>query len=990
MGCLYSQQKKCLEEQQRSIQNAQILSNVLQQQQQGAISQNYQNQLLPLQQNKQNNKNQQQLKQNQQKNLRNKGLNYIDYLIYNLKYVQNKYFAFNNLQNQLYQQFIEQEYEQLLIDDSRYKNDLNVKARIEASNQIRNKYNLFGDIQINDKEQNQNQLLFKNLFKNGKQNYASSIFFKISSVKVHSEDILILEEAGNNNPNNFIWIPLDNPKNERLRREVNIPEDAKDILFSQQLFNFSKGVGRFIIHKQRWGFLLDIECCSSFYEGQVNSAWQSLLETFYFQNIIKRYAQYVTDKDDDDNKLQLREIPSSYDDTSVNPLLVTFYDNLFEHQKKEVGWMSSLEFNPFLTFNNDLQYIPLLDTGFYFHPSNPKKLLKKHQLKSKKYYMPGGILASEIGSGKTITVIALTTIGSQLNDPSFKKAWDQRNQISQDALMSMPAGDRFEIESKAEIYNKLNIAYDGVYLPSLIVVTKNILYQWQQEYKQFAPNLRVLVVEDWSEFQNLKIITVSGTLTQKSYNIYLDYDIILTHRNALQVVQMESPNLKTLFNIHFNRVVYDEMHEISQTLISQKQSQKQEERKEQDLDYNDIFFKKNIENFFLAIQNIKRRYSWGVTGTPDNLNFSNDSFPMVFLLNLSEEYYTLNQYDQLQDSFIKHNMRSNPRSVPLPKLTKHIELIFMKQIQNILVQGKMRSICKDEMQAREILSFFSQQYEFLEDLDDKTFPQAIKMIREMQEIQLKKINDQIKKESDAKNKNNLKIRAEMLLSEDNFYDDIIKIIQNQQFECNICYNQCFRDKLVVTQCLHNFCFDCFESLCKNLSVPDCPYCNQQISKQTVIIHPEFTEKNQSKLEKFLDDFHKIPIKDKVIVFTQFHDLTKKISQKLQKIDIPHVVLLGEPSEINIRLNTFKKIPEVRILIMSIEQAASGINLIEANHVIFMHPIFGVSYEKSRSTYAQCIGRALRVGQSKQVYAKLYCTKNSIEQTLSAQFTQNLK
>lgn len=64
--------------------------------------------------------------------------------------------------------------------------------------------------------------------------------------------------------------------------------------------------------------------------------------------------------------------------------------------------------------------------------------------------------------------------------------------------------------------------------------------------------------------------------------------------------------------------------------------------------------------------------------------------------------------------------------------------------------------------------------------------------------------------------------------------------------------------------------------------------------------------------------------------------------------------------------------------MSIEQAASGINLIEANHVFFMHPIFGMTYDKSRSTYAQCIGRALRVGQSKPVQAKLYYTKGSIE------------
>ena len=53
-----------------------------------------------------------------------------------------------------------------------------------------------------------------------------------------------------------------------------------------------------------------------------------------------------------------------------------------------------------------------------------------------------------------------------------------------------------------------------------------------------------------------------------------------------------------------------------------------------------------------------------------------------------------------------------------------------------------------------------------------------------------------------------------------------------------------------------------------------------------------------------------------------------------------ILIQGEPSEINIRLNKFKRIPEVRVLIMSIEQAASGINVTEANHVFFIHPIFG--------------------------------------------------
>ena len=58
------------------------------------------------------------------------------------------------------------------------------------------------------------------------------------------------------------------------------------------------------------------------------------------------------------------------------------------------------------------------------------------------------------------------------------------------------------------------------------------------------------------------------------------------------------------------------------------------------------------------------------------------------------------------------------------------------------------------------------------------------------------------------------------------------------------------------------------------------------------------------------------------------------------MQIPYIILKGVPSEINIRLNIFKKNPEVKILIMSIEQSASGINVTEANHVFFAHPVFG--------------------------------------------------
>lgn len=101
-------------------------------------------------------------------------------------------------------------------------------------------------------------------------------------------------------------------------------------------------------------------------------------------------------------------------------------------------------------------------------------------------------------------------------------------------------------------------------------------------------------------------------------------------------------------------------------------------------------------------------------------------------------------------------------------------------------------------------------------------------------------------------------------------------------------------------------------------------------------------------------------------------------------------LRGEPSEINYRLKVFRNDPEMRVLLLSIEQAASGINLTEANHVFFAHPILGNDYETMIRTYQQCIGRAHRIGQTRQVFAKLFVGAGTIEASYHNYFLQGQK
>ena len=59
--------------------------------------------------------------------------------------------------------------------------------------------------------------------------------------------------------------------------------------------------------------------------------------------------------------------------------------------------------------------------------------------------------------------------------------------------------------------------------------------------------------------------------------------------------------------------------------------------------------------------------------------------------------------------------------------------------------------------------------------------------------------------------------------------------------------------------------------------------------------------------------------------------------------------------------------DARVIMLSLEHAASGTNLIEATHIVLMDPVAGTPAEVV-SVEQQAIGRAHRMGQNKQVCA----------------------
>ena len=74
--------------------------------------------------------------------------------------------------------------------------------------------------------------------------------------------------------------------------------------------------------------------------------------------------------------------------------------------------------------------------------------------------------------------------------------------------------------------------------------------------------------------------------------------------------------------------------------------------------------------------------------------------------------------------------------------------------------------------------------------------------------------------------------------------------------------------------------------------------------------------------------------------------------------------------------------------LSLEKSASGTNLTEATHIIFVEPT-DHSEDEVRAIESQAIARACRIGQEKKVKVIRILTKNTIEEEIFNKFQNNI-
>jgi SNF2 family DNA or RNA helicase len=211
---------------------------------------------------------------------------------------------------------------------------------------------------------------------------------------------------------------------------------------------------------------------------------------------------------------------------------------------------------------------------------------------------------------------------------------------------------------------------------------------------------------------------------------------------------------------------------------------------------------------------------------------------------------------------------------------------------------------------------------------------------------------------------------------------------NYEQKCPICYNYVAN---VITQCGHLFCRSCIIKCLKKKH--QCPVCKIQVnptdaheikiddSRFEPIINDEKILRYGSKLTKLLEIIKKITeLGEKVVLYIQWSPLMNSIYTLLKENNIEACMVFGNTACQNMAIKKFKT-TSMNVLLGSIDN--TGLDLVNANHLIFVHALTGEDY-MVKAAEDQAIARIQRTGQTKKVHVYWLITRGTIEEQIYLQ------
>ena len=634
---------------------------------------------------------------------------------------------------------------------------------------------------------------------------------------------------------------------------------------------------------------------------------------------------------------------------STNLNTKNYKRKLYNYQKKNINWMKDTEkkiLNNCLSFqyyNFDITsiakyHIDSINEDIYLDTIN-KNILDIKQSKLNTLCVRGGVLCDESGLGKTSSMIGLIK-----NDSSKKNT-------------------------------------------TLIVCPRRICKQWMEEINKTV-NLKTLILH------SIKQTKIMNDKKIREYDIIIVPYSIFHNKKYIE----ESSNNKCfcIENFFWHRVILDEFHE---------------------------YICKSKKNNTLLVRDrlniIVSTYRWLCSATPDPRNvdylieyLTSSFYDKKFLkMNLEERNQllishrgkvrnTIYVWEELISTLCKRNTKDSVNkeiNVPNP----NIETIFLDQ--NVIEKAIYDSCLDDKVKLIELCNHVQVSDQHIRILGNK--PISLTETHEkMTNYYYKKIKmktNNIKKlellslKSKNEIENKIKENKKELLSlqyKYSIFNNLTKNIDNQK--CPICLESISDLTKVITMCGHFFCSRCLSDSILNYRQHKCPICREVIKEEELrVILPNNINQNYNKwgtkmanMISYVESILSSNRDNKIIIFSQFDNMLKLLGNVLTESNINYLTLNGSFNVINSRIKKFKLDSSIRIVLLSSDKAASGLNLTEANHILLLDT-HNAGLTISDLIEEQAIGRAVRIGQNKNVEVKRFVMRNTIEEE---NYNKNIK
>jgi len=687
----------------------------------------------------------------------------------------------------------------------------------------------------------------------------------------------------------------------------------------------------------------------------------------------------------------------SYEDPIDPPS--TFKIKLFDYQRKSLAKMIKMEKGDTSFTVKYTVPIKLDENEYIFDPISGQRV---EQDKFLKINIRGGILSDEMGLGKTITSIALIALNpAPLDHPAAK--------YSKDFLCD-------------KLFTKA----------TLVLCPSHLTKQWETEIKRCNPKFKVLLIVTKKDMDKLTvsevqesdvIITSHQFLMNFKYYPALHYrpctatsfnfperkqaiKVLLTNlwKDQVKLLALETPIFEFFY---FHRIILDEGHEIFGEMLGSGSQSRYMSEWVSSMDANNYWYisgtpfvnftgVKNCSKFInlkLIEENMQINFDYSIKEQGHNYRnmTNNDLFSF-----LNKEYIWKNILEKI---CIRHRKVDIENQIKIPGYEEKLVWLKFTNLEKQLYEAKkgkvptsyLQQLCCHPMVIESTKKIFGDVEVDLNLMQDKLIDYH-KKNHEMYKNKLALL-DKTKHEYHM-----LKKTFETASSESLYMYTILTQMKTKPIEesesCSICLDKL--DNPALTACGHVFCYDCLK-LCLGTKKL-CPMCKTDLTGKEILVTTKKSNvaieetnplivKYGSKLGKTISIIRNLVAQEntRIIIFSQWDDMLSLIGKTLIENGIENCFVKGNVWSRNSAINKFKAGKNLdgddnKVIMLSLKNAASGTNLTEATHIIFVEPINATS-EECRAIEGQAIGRACRVGQKNKVSVIRILIEGTIEEEI---------